>query len=734
MFSPVFVSSSRGVAALTSFAAALWAFASVEPSRAQDIETLPAIDVVTSRLNVGRATGRSGTTPRRDAPVSQQSTTGESTASPGIAGASTTVITAADIARAPESSLQDIISREAGIQTSALYGAVNGTGSTVDLRGFGVTAPSNVLVLVDGRRYNDNDIPGFDFSLIPRNSVERIEITRGNSGGVLYGDGAVGGVINIVTKSGVGAKPNVRVEGAIGSFRTREGNVSASASHNGLAAAMFGNFFESDGYRVHNKTRQTQGVFDLRYRTDQGSVFVNVTGDNLRQDLPGPRNISNGFSGVYNEYETDRRGTNTPFDYAERHNVTLRGGVTRNLWNGVELVLDGSIRQKDTESAFFNPFNNPFVVPGSPSAYLETNLRTLSVTPRVNLDQTFGNVRVRGIAGVDVYDTRYRSDRSFFKGASPIHIYSIDQITTAGYFQPTLTFFGNTDVSFGGRVQRNSLSARDSYDPTAPAPLFVNPQGLPLDRDETRHATHIGIEHRFNPHFAIFGRMAQSFRVPNVDERIGASPAGVVTNFDLRTQRSHDYEAGFRVHAGPFDLQTSYYRMVLVDEIHFNPITFANTNLDPTLRYGVENSASYRFADNLRMKGSVTYTRAKFREGPFAGNDVPEVARWSAAAGVSWDIYKKYLTLDGVVRYVGKRYMDGDEANTGAMMVPSHTVVDLRLGGEYGNLFWAINVQNLFDRLYFDYGLDGSFPGSQFFSLYPLPGRTIQFRLGARFG
>ena len=48
-------------------------------------------------------------------------------------------------------------------------------------------------------------MPGFDFSLIPRNSIDRIEITRGNSGGVLYGDGAVGGVINIVTKNGVGA-------------------------------------------------------------------------------------------------------------------------------------------------------------------------------------------------------------------------------------------------------------------------------------------------------------------------------------------------------------------------------------------------------------------------------------------------------------------------------------------------------------------------------------------------
>ena len=112
---------------------------------------------------------------------------------------------------------------------------------------------------------------------------------------------------------------------------------------------------------------------------------------------------------------------------------------------------------------------------------------------------------------------------------------------------------------------------------------------------------------------------------------------------------------------------------------------------------------------------------------------MPEVARWSESVGVSWDVYQKYFVVDTVARFVGKRWMDGDEANVGTMRVPSYGVVDVRLAGEYQNFFWAVNVQNLFNKLYFDYGLDNSFPG-QFFSVYPLPGRIIQFRLGARFG
>jgi iron complex outermembrane receptor protein len=89
--------------------------------------------------------------------------------------------------------------------------------------------------------------------------------------------------------------------------------------------------------------------------------------------------------------------------------------------------------------------------------------------------------------------------------------------------------------------------------------------------------------------------------------------------------------------------------------------------------------------------------------------------------------------LDAVARFTGKRFLDGDEANAGLMMVPATTVVDLRLGGEIDKFFWSVSVQNLFNRQYFDYGLDTSFPGNQFVSVYPLPGRTFMLRAGMTF-
>ena len=644
------------------------------PASAQQATELPGIVVETRKKQVSVSntrleTGGTSSGVASDIPATG-TVDGSVTASGGITGASTTVITREQIERSPQATLADIIGREAGVQTSSFYGGSNAVGTTVDLRGFGVSGPSNTLVLINGRRLNDWDLPGFDLSTIARDSVERIEITRGNSGAVLYGDGAVGGVINIVTRTGTGLPNQVRVEGGVGSFATKEGNLSASGSARIFSYFLNGNANYSDGYRDNNELQQKSAVGDFRWTFAKGSVYLNIAADDQKLGLPGPRNVAPVIS--VDELHGDRRGTGTPFDYGDKQGARGTLGFTYMLGRGVELIVDGGARTKAQQGAFFfSP---------TTGAYVDTDLTTLSLTPRINITQPFFGLPSRIITGIDLYDTDYQSGRSKFKGDAPIHVYDGGQQTLAAYWQQTVSISPTTDVSAGGRIQQNKTTARDTFDPTAPnnGPGFVSPPGTPLDQSETNHAWHLGIEQKVIPGVIAFARAAQSFRVANIDERVGASPTFLPTDFDLRTQKSHDWEAGLRFRFGPFSLQSSYYHMELTDEIHFDPVNFLNTNLDPTRRQGVETIASFQVTREVRLRGNLTYTDAEFRAGPFAGNKVPMVSPWTGNAGVSWNILGPQLWIDAGVRYFSERYLDGNEINANAVYkVPTTTLVDV---------------------------------------------------------
>ena len=210
---------------VTTFCLAAVATSTAAPaSRAQDAVKLPPTVVTASRLQ------------------------------DGIRGTSTTVITAEEIARDPAATLQDILARQPGIQVRHLYGgAASGARDSTDMRGFGAAGSSNTLVLLNGRRLNDIDLAGVDFAAIPRDSIERIEVIRGNSAAVLYGDGAAGGAINIVTKTAGPAEPTVRLNGGLGSYGYQEGSLSAGATLGDTVLNATGALVEADNYRRNNE-------------------------------------------------------------------------------------------------------------------------------------------------------------------------------------------------------------------------------------------------------------------------------------------------------------------------------------------------------------------------------------------------------------------------------------------------------------------------------------------------
>ena len=104
---------------------------------------------------------------------------------------------------------------------------------------------------------------------------------------MLYGDNAVGGVINIVTKTGVGGPPvAIRGEAGVGSFNQRLANVSASTNFGAWSTSFYGNAVKSDGYRDNNQLDQRNGIGNLNYTTPDFKAFLTVTGDDQKLGFP----------------------------------------------------------------------------------------------------------------------------------------------------------------------------------------------------------------------------------------------------------------------------------------------------------------------------------------------------------------------------------------------------------------------------------------------------------------
>lgn len=104
------------------------------------------------------------------------------------------VIEAADIARAGQTTLLELLQTQPGIEIASNGGA--GKPSSLFMRG---TNSNHVIVLVDGIRINSETAGNIAFENIPIAQIERVEILRGAASS-LYGQDAIGGVIQIFTK------------------------------------------------------------------------------------------------------------------------------------------------------------------------------------------------------------------------------------------------------------------------------------------------------------------------------------------------------------------------------------------------------------------------------------------------------------------------------------------------------------------------------------------------------
>ena len=612
---------------------------------------------------------------------------------PAVA-ANVSVISRQQIRNTPAQSVPDVLKAHAGIDVSQLGGGVMGRNATVDLRGFGATATSNTLILVDGLRVNPVDAGTVNWSAIALDSVERIEIIRG-SGTVLYGDGATGGVINIITnKSGL---PVAGVTATLGSYGYKGLDVQLANGNDKAYYNLVVSHGDADGYRKNSQQDQQSASGRVGWLLDRGEVFADFAAYKESDGQPGAI-FSSAFRG-------DPRSARYPDNREQRDGYRIRPGFSYRLSDRLSVESEVAFDHQKLGYKNFSSFGES----GS-----ERVRDTTSLTPRLRWRHDLGALPSETVAGVDYYEGKVSADNTGFanQGAK--------QESTALYLQNITKLNDRLSLTLGGRSQRVRQDAhQDAYAP------FSSP-AVAGSATRTREAYDVGLAYAAQG-WRVYGKTGTTYRFANVDELFGYDPVTYAPVFagDLKPQHGRINEVGGSVGVGPVNLRASLYQLNLTDEIGYDGT--ANVNLAQTRRRGAEFEADWKISDAWLVKAAYAYTDAEFTEGALSGNAVPLVARNQASAQLTWNSGRtgSYTAL---ARRVGERRFGGDFTNAQGMLA-AYTTLDLQAVWNVKPLKISAKVLNALDKKYSPFAGYSASYGDTFY--YPADARS--FFVSARY-
>lgn len=617
---------------------------------------------------------------------------------PSKVPANITVITEKDIENSSAQNIPELLRTEIGIQVNDITG--NRRNYTVDLRGFGETAPLNTLVLVDGRRINQPDLSGVDWTEIPLERVKRIEIIRGGRGSILYGDNATGGVINIITKEGDTLKAGGEL--SAGSYGTFKGSAYLNGSSNGLSIFLTGNYLTSDGYRDNSSTEAKDIGLNASYTPKDFIKLYFSTGyhkDNT--GLPGALKESDFAAGA------SRTDSKHPDDYMDVEDYYFKFVPEVYFLDDNIFKIDTSFRKRAFLSFSSGDFGN----------FLgDSEIKTVIVSPQILFNNTIGVAKNTLTLGVDyVKADNDIVNRSLFFGVSSIGLFDLQKKNYGYYLHDEINILDRLYLSGGYRYDRVEFT----FNPITPDEKI----------DMHKDLFTAGINYNFYKKSYIYLSFSRSFRYPLLDELYSFFTNTV--NTDLVPQSTDDYEVGIRHHfTDDIYAHLNFFRIDTDKEIFFNPITYTNENMDgKTRRDGIEISFFVKPIEWLTLRAGYTYLDAEIKEGTFKGKEAPNVPKHKASVDVVTFLGRGFtFALNGV--YVGERPFISDFTNNFGDQ-ESYLVLNSKINYHWKYLNAFLNINNLTNTKYSEFGVIGGFPLEKAF--YPSPrinflaGVTIDF-------
>jgi iron complex outermembrane receptor protein len=646
----------------------------------------------------------------------------------------TFIITDREIQKSGLSNVSEVLQKIGGLTVRQnLDGSTNGV---IDIRGFGDAADNNVLVLLDGVRLSENEQASARTSLIPLEAIDHIEIMRGGNS-VLYGDGATGGTINIVTKSNL--NDLTVVSAGLGSYSTIQSSVFHARKNNDISLTFFGRQLDGSSYRENSGARERSAGFSaINHLSASDSVGIRATVSNERDKLPGALPISYmnktpTASQVAGYSSTARVNTSS---------ITLFG--VNNLRSDIQFRVDFNHSTKSSASNYqYNASTiydgyDPTITPGqSPysKGYSNYASHTNSFNPRLKVD----NFVAKGGNLIVGYDWReYKRSVSSYKTDSDSSYYNFAGTATniddgsngsnlfrsSGIYLRTLLPANERDsFIFGLRRQNYSYSSNSYYynagNTSSCDAGYCDSSTSLFSGSGIKSAYEFQYNKIITKNSKLYFRDSQNFRFANLDDNAGAAFS---YKNNLKPQSSHDDEIGFVYEDAKFKSSTNYYNSRLTNEIGFDGSS--NVNFDPTKRSGIETLNRYSFSPRISLLGSLNISESRFISGAYSGKNVPGTSSLVGSVGAQYQLNSQEK-INWQTRFSSYAYASSDLSNTQTHR-SGYGVSDFNY--TYAEKQWQLigSINNVFNKNYADTEIyKSSYKQLYQLTVYPALGRNF---------
>lgn len=662
-----------------------------------EIGNVPAGDYVIVASAVGFARGREsiavedGRTVRVDFALEPETIEGEEvivTASRREqsslrVAASVTTVGPEDIAARNSLSLDDVLQHVSGVQMADDQVSIRGSS------GFSYNTGSRVLLLLDGFPMLRPDADGIPFNALPMNQVARIEVFKG-PGSALYGGGALGGVINVITRD-FPRKPETSVDVFGGVYdpvrydewRAQWDEADDPRGFGGVSlghARSFGGgggmwisiaYREDAGHLRLSRSRQIQAYSKIGFRLSPVTQMSVLTG--LTRRTSDAFLFWNGARDALNPGELDF-GRNTPSSGVSDNLVnefSFQPAITHLLKDHLLFAIRGRL---------FGVLIQPLEDNGDPKPVSEgtTGVR-YGGEMQVNYEASDNRHITAGLT-TDANATR----SSYFEDEKQ----DLSQPEGAAFVQWEESVSDRLDFTIGARFD-----------------VYRVRRGVV----ESKLSPKLNAAYRLLDRLVLRGAYGEGFRVPSVTERFVSNTdyLPLITNLDLRPEISRSYEIGLRAFPDlgfwkpTLDgaLFWNDYRRLVEPTFIADESAFQFVNLTRARIRGLEVTAGTATATGpWRVEAGYTYLDAQDLT-----TDEPLVFRSNHlfnASGIV-DIGRFEIGVD--VRFSSKpKRVDSDFASfvkDADLMVPVR-VVDVRMGAEWRSMRVMLHAKNLFDYYY----------------------------------